>query len=320
MKKLPFDISVTIATVVIIFLAGGAGYYWLDTQLDSQLDELQAVIQKLDAQAENKIAPTEQNKAKAIQKSKLAQDILSRIYPFLSESDPLFDEWRKVRGTKTTPSKGRTPTEWQRRFNFIRQNILHPLAEQNKVRLPKPFYYSFDEFTRVLPPEDKTFDLGIELEEIKELSTVLFKQKIYELTSIRRVLVESKDSSEGGGNGLDARILNGPDDIYQAYPCELQFRCTPSELIGVVNAISSDQMLFIIRFITVKNDKLTVPTETDLETTLASAPEGATKKIFIVVAGEEYINVTMWVDLLLWNGPAPSKITTTNDTPAPATP
>lgn len=351
MKKLPTDILVTIVAVVLILLAGGGGYYWFATQLGTQQEALNTVVKQLNDLAQEKITPSEQNKTKAVQNSKQAEIILSRIYPFLSDSDPLFDSWRVVRGTKTTPTKGLDPLPWQRSFNNIRQDVLQPLVTENKVHLPKPFYYSFDEFIHTVPAADKTFDLGVELEAIKELSTILFTQKIHELTSVRRVLVENKGTANGG-IGLDARILDGPDQLYRVYPLQIQFRCTPAELISVINAIHSDKMLFVVRYVSVVNDKQTVPTQTDLESlvsgpplppgdphaafgqpgmmpppgVLPPSPDGTpatpvSKKIFIVVAGEEYINVTIWVDLLLWNGPQPSnKNATSSEATAPATP
>ncbi len=280
---------------------GGAFWYWAAGELDAARSAREQAATKLTAMDRRAILPVQQNLDALTAKNDEFKALLDAAMPKLTASNKSFSDvvtgWQDGR-----PSAGLSPDAWKRLMNDKRQ-ALDKLAAENRVKLPDNFYYGFSRYRLPNPDAQATPQLGVQLVAIDRLANLLIQSRVESIRGIRRVYFEEPARvgapAPAGEESLSGAIIEDPLKLYSVYPFELTFRCTTPQLARLVNGITAAPELFIIRFIQVENEVTDVKRRSAIEGQLATEVR-QTGKLFVTVAGEEFLNVRMRVDLILW--------------------
>jgi hypothetical protein len=82
-----------------------------------------------------------------------------------------------------------------------------------------------------------------QLRAIEKITSLLIESRADDITQIRRSEVESS----GGTDTLDVPIVNDPQALYQTFPFEFQFHCTPEALRDFLNSLTKSDWFFAVR-------------------------------------------------------------------------
>lgn len=294
------------ALFLVVGALGGAFWYWAGNELDSAQSARQQVATRLGSMDRQPILPVQENLEALKAKTEEFKKLLDEALPKLKASNQSFAEvvtgWKDGR-----PASGLSPDAWKRLMNEKRQ-ALDKLASENRVKLPENFYYGFSRYRLPNPEASATPQLGVQLVAIHSLASLLIQSRVQEIRGIRRVYFEEAGrpgAPPTGDEALAGAILQDPLKLYSVYPFELTFRCNTQALASFLNRLAAAPELFIVRFLQVENEVTEVKRRSAIETQLAGQAQ-QTNKIFVTVAGEEFLNVRLRVDLLLWNEGEPS--------------
>ena len=290
---------------LLLGLAGGYFWYWSVHNLEVKNRAKANLLSKM-VQVEKKgLPPTVAVLSKMKENEKAFQELSQKSLEEVRASVGLFD----TVVLKQEPGKlpqGLSSDVWKKMMNEKR-DFLDKLAANNKLEVPKDFYYGFQKYRISNPEERYTGHLGIQLLGLSELSTILLEAKVRKYNSAKRVFIEEggKVPGQPGASAqitdesLAASVLNGPDNLYQIYPFEVAFRCSTQELRDVINRVNLSPYFFVIRFLNIENEKANVKSKSVIQTEVAAE---ATRKgsLMVPVAGNEYLQVRMRVDMLVW--------------------
>jgi hypothetical protein len=197
------------------------------------------------------------------------------------------------------------PNEFQSR---LRQVVLaiSDKARANQVKLPDNFHLGFDEFTAALPDTVAAPLLGQQLAQAESLVNILIDTRVDSVTVFQRRSLPDQ-------YGIATAAIPAPalarkaaaaattePKLVERRIVDLAFVSSPSVARKVLNQIaSSNQQLYIIRTLHVRNEQEKGPrresTEADASTAaLAPTPSGAIK--FIV--GNEHIELSARIETI----------------------
>ncbi len=318
MKKIPSNIKSLAVLFVVSGLMAGALCYWFGTQIDEKTARIGEIHRQMETLSGGGVLPT-RNNLKGIQANdaKLAE-ILNSVQAPIQKASANF---ASVRGPMADGKETRgllDPDSWKRLFGEKREQ-LRKLAAANKVTLPEDYDFGFKAYRLTSPRADTTLDLGVQLLAIERVNQILFNARIRSLNGIKRVIVEEKraDASAGGlasftqgDEAMPAAVVSGPNDTYKVYPFEFSFTSSTDALTDVVNKLTASDCFFVIRSLTVENEKNSIAKRSEIKA-VASPPaagglpgvqpdeSGAgSNKLVVPVVGQELLNVRMRVDLI----------------------
>lgn len=283
--------------LLIVALLGGGALYWTWSTYSANIEELTSTTSRLNSIARSKTVPTQQNLEIVKANIEDTQAVIDLILPVLKKTDAIFDPIR------TAPGKGLNPNAWQRTLSS-RLDAINKLAEQKSITLGSNFH-NFERFLGSTPSDAHTLQLGVQLLAMDRISHILIESGALSINEISRSPVENEGSSGAAGRRSQSsksgmEVLDGPQNYYRIYPMQVRFECKPPAFRKAFNRIMADEIFFILRFLSVKNEKNNLPMQSELDQ--RTPEEGSeSEKLFFVVAGEERITVTLWLDMLVWN-------------------
>jgi hypothetical protein len=311
MTALPKHLISALIAFAVIGLLGGGAWFWTSTQLDQAVQDRANVMQELSSLSAKGIFPSPAN-------LKTVKDNLTATTTLDASMEPKLAGAAAALAPYIGPDgKGLGPDAWKQLLIEKRED-LKKLAESSKVQVGDDFYFAFKRYRLASPPAGATRELGIQLAGIEALSRILFEARIHALQDIRRVFIEESGPTPGGVGSdevLAASVVEGTGGLYKVYPMEIRFQATPAALKRVLNSLNAHPQFFIIRFITLENQKTAVPRRSEVlsqASSGASAPNdsgdrpSAPGRLLIPVLGQELLNVRMRVDHILWTAPASS--------------
>lgn len=295
MKKVPVYIIVTAVLLVAIVVAGLYGRHWLDGKIAGLREEQSRASLSIAALEKKTYSPTEQNLKLLKDSAAALNELTDNFKEELESRDRVFDAVRVTAEDKS--QRGLDPDAWKKMFGNIRDRLTKEAADA-KVKIPQDYDFSFSAYRLSLPAERLTLPLGIQLLGVEQLGNILIGAKVQGITAIRRVDPDGAAKDLSGGDLFGASILEGPGRLYKLYPFSLSFVCSPAAFNEVVNRINAAEPVFIIRDIVVENEKQTIPSASQVKSTVAGGGADKAPKLVYTVLGQEYIQVNMRVDLL----------------------
>jgi hypothetical protein len=295
--------SMIIAVVLLVLIAGGgaAGWYWVSSQVDDLQSQQSSVAGNIAALEKKTYSPVSANLILLKKSDEELQQLLDGFKEELQRRDKVFDQ---IRATSSDGvQKGLDPDAWKKIFGGARDRLTKDAAEA-KVKLPQDYDFTFSAYRLSLPPDNLTLPLGIQLLGVEKISDILIGSKVQSINAIKRADVESKPGgvSRESTDLFGANILQGPGELYKVYPFSLSFTCSPAVFSDVVNKIEASDLLFVIRDISIENEKQTIPLASQVKAALTNGGGGSSgekvAKLVIPVLGQELIQVNLRVDLL----------------------
>lgn len=204
------------------------------------------------------------------------------------------------------PSGPLAPNEFQSR---LRQAMVASAekANANKVKLPDNFALGFNDFTVALPNNDIAPLLAQELAGAEVLTNILIEARVDSVTAFAR---RSAATSAVGAATTSApgkkptSFPAGESKVIDRNIVDLSFVASPSTARKVLNQIaSSNQQLYIIRILHVRNDKEKgPPREGGAAGTTAggSAADTTTASTFALkfIVGNEHIEASARIEMV----------------------
>lgn len=137
-------------------------------------------------------------------------------------------------------------------------------AQKYGVKVPEKYSFTFESQRQQMQLDQKALTpLAIELNDIRQISTILFNAKIHELVSFKRSGVVS---NEAGSDILVKRVSTNANTGIVIYPYEVGFNCFSRELGAVMSAFGSSKEMLVIKTINIERAD---------ETTTLEAPSTA---------------------------------------------
>ena len=136
-----------------------------------------------------------------------------------------------------------------------------------KTTLPENFFLGFETYRSQLAKPDATGTLLYQMDGIKAALMGLAEARPSALLKVLRVAVPEED----GGN-----FQPGPNDVARFFSCEVTFKGSEQSARDFLNALgATDSHYFIIRTLSIKNDRETPPKVTDAKFEPTEAKEAA---------------------------------------------
>ncbi|MEM9398753.1 MAG: hypothetical protein AAF984_00960 [Verrucomicrobiota bacterium] len=299
MNDLPKNIQIFLVFMVVFTLAGGAGIFFSRKKLsdaNAAKAKMLSQIRRVELQG---LYPNQKNLEDLQANLKEADELNSILIPEVNQTTQPFEK------IGHQADKGMHPDAWKK-FLFEERDRLDSLAKENKVTLGDEYFYGFGRYKLVSPNPKYTLQLGYQLVGALTLSEILFKAQINEIVSLKRTMVEDEKKGDkkkkfavGGSEALNADILEGGKGLYKIYPFEVEFFSTPESLRMALNDIVKSNPLFVIRFISLENEKLNLPLRTEVTNT---SIEEQMAKLYVIISGKERLKVRMRLDMVLWLG------------------
>lgn len=150
-------------------------------------------------------------------------------------------------------------------------NSLTAAAAEQKVRTPADFTFGFSRYDAKFPCRNPPAHgdectklltlLSKQLMVVETLADFLITNKVEEISAIRRTEVEPGETS---ADTLNLPINEDPNALYHTYPFELRFSCDMPALRNILNGLTGEPGLFIVRAIKIEtiaiNKTLDAPT------------------------------------------------------------
>jgi hypothetical protein len=168
-------------------------------------------------------------------------------------------------------------------------------AREANVELPEGFLFGFEEYAAARPPADKVPLLAKQLRVVETLSTMLMRSGVLGIQQFRPL---SPSASPPETNA-----------IYQVLPFELQFTCNTTALQRFLNAVSSSDLLLVVRKVQVEPSPYAVEMPTRrARPTPAGAAHPPTALEGEHVPETDNLSVTVRVDLVEFTEEAALKL------------
>jgi hypothetical protein len=168
-------------------------------------------------------------------------------------------------------------------------------ANETGTKLPAKFYLGFDIYQSTLPKGEAAAPLGRELKAISNAVGLILNGRVDAILDIKRVSLPEE---------VDAKAAAQRKQLVSKYPFEITFVADQGRFRRVLNDIvSSQKQFYIVRSLTVKNEKQTGPSrQGGGPDPAAPNGEGAGKLRFIV--GTEKLTVTAKIEVVDFTPPA----------------
>jgi hypothetical protein len=169
------------------------------------------------------------------------------------------------------------------------------------VKLPENFALGFDEFTAALPGNDLAPLLGQELAQVEALMNILIEARVDSVTALKRTALPPGTAA---ATTPAAKKTAGPSGakVIEHNVVDLTFSASPSAARKVLNQIaSSNQQLYVIRTLHVRNEKEKGPTREQTTASggaaAAATPPPANAALNFIV-GNEHIETSARIEML----------------------
>jgi hypothetical protein len=319
MKNLSrFDLAMIIAFVIVALL-GGAGWWWLSGQLQSEQADASTAAETFDQYSKKEVfLPTKSNVA-TLRKN---IDIMTRQLDPLVQNR-LQSSKNALKGVHSVDTVG-----WKHDLDD-QVAKLNAAAATHGIVVPKNFYYGFSRYLDTNPTEEATAVLKRQQIGIGALASILINAPVKEIIRVRRSAEEDAatgDSPFGQRTSSsatppddilpDQRSVEAPGGVYTAYPFELEFDTDTESLRTVINQIMQSDYVFVIRSVLIQNQRLDSPKVSDLDhmagvtdqpSIIGSSPGAVAQQSAPTIGiqylfGDETLHVRMMVDLIDWHG------------------
>jgi uncharacterized membrane protein len=303
MKGVSRNIIVTVVVLVAVLVGGAAGWYWVASQLGEQQARLDEAAANIDHLKRKTYSPVRANLDALKENSEQLRAVLDDFKGELEARDQVFDAVRRHADGGAQP--GLEPDEWKKMYGGIRDRLTKEAAAA-KVAIPEDYDFAFSAYRLSLPADSLTLPLGVQLLGVERISEILIGAKVRAIPAIQRADIDT-GSGKDGTDPIAARVLNGPNNLYQVYPFSVSFACQPAVLFEVLNRFGDADLLLVIRDLEIENERQTVPQASQVRDSLKSSGEAANQaaKLVIPVLGQELVQVNLRVDLLYLTLKAP---------------
>jgi hypothetical protein len=315
MKGISKSMTVAVVLLVLITIGGAVGWYWVANQIDglqSQQDGVRGDIASLEKKV---YSPVAGNLALLKKSEEELQELLDDFKDELQLRDKVYDTVRVTSAEGV--QKGLDPDAWKKMFGSIRDRLTKEAADA-KVKIPQDYDFTFSAYRLSLPADNLTLPLGVQLLGVEKISDILIGAKVQSVNFIKRTDVGMSRAGSTGKENADlfvASVLEGPGGLYKVYPFNIAFTCSPTAFSKVVDKLESSELLFIIRDISIENEKQAIPLASQVKAATAGGSNSsdnppvvgkAISKLVMPVLGQELIQANMRVDLLYLTLHAPS--------------
>jgi len=173
-------------------------------------------------------------------------------------------------------------------------------AAQTGVKIPDKFYLGFDVYQATPPKGDAAAPLVRELKAIDLVVNTLLNDKVDAVLDVKRPSISEEATAKGGGN------QSSQSKLVSKTPFEVTFIADQNRFRRILNDISSSQkQFFIVRDLTIKNEKEEGPKRGD---ELAAAPgtdnQGGQAPRLQFIVGTEKLMVTAKIEMVDFTTPA----------------
>jgi hypothetical protein len=150
-----------------------------------------------------------------------------------------------------------TPLQFQDRLRRVVDDVTKA-AQQAGIGLPDNFYLGFEQYRGAPPDTAATPGLSAELDAIRDLVNILIKERIENVTAIKRAPLPREVG--GGAPAEAARSIRpgipaaAPPDLVTRNPIEVEFTCLPSAFRESLDKITSAPRLYVIAALRVRNE------------------------------------------------------------------
>ncbi len=262
-----------LASAGFLLCSGGSGYYLYQASEanSTALAELQTVSSNLTKIQGSTPSPDENNLEKLTEQRKEATQALEQLTS-------------EVKGLNLVAADLK-PTDFQKILNEKSQSITK-LAEANSVTIPQNFYFNFTNYTKSVPKESATPQLGRQLHVAELLCKLLIQTVPFELKSFERTELDlekdpsaiskekekeaaaakDKEKSRDKGDKDKAKDKSKPKDppkpIFESSLFRLNFISRPANLREFLNAVASEKSCILVtRKLKVENEKQKGPSK-----------------------------------------------------------
>jgi hypothetical protein len=310
MKNLSrFDITMIIAFVVIGLIGGGVAYYLDAYKLADSLNDVQAANDDFQKYSSKQpYLPTEQTVQVLQKNNQLTQ----------AQLDPLVKKYFLADGNKLPTINNVDTIAWKHQLDDI-VSKLNADAKVHGIKVPKDYYYGFSRYLSQNPSNDDTEVLSKQLLAVEQMVDILIGAPVNAITHVRRTAEENglpNDMATGKvGDYISGHSVDVDGGLYTAYPFEIDFDTTTDPFRKVVRDLMQSPYIFVIRSISVQNEKTISPQISQLDTiagsiSSASVTDSSPGAVASAqpVAGPQYLfggeilHVQARVDLIDWKG------------------
>lgn len=215
------------------------------------------------------------------------------------------DKFKEELKSHTLPAAPLAPNEFQSR---LRQAMVASAekARGNKVKLPDNFALGFNEFTAALPTNELAPLLGQELAQVELLMNLLIEARVDGVTALKRTALPPGTTTAitPPERKPAASPATGPK-VIERNIVDLTFVALPSAARKVLNQIaSSNQQLYIVRTLHVRNEKEKGPVRDQTAASGAAADRAAStaqkpasNAALNFIVGNEHVEVSARIEM-----------------------
>jgi len=140
-------------------------------------------------------------------------------------------------------------------FKAILENSIaemNQLAQRYGVKLPEKYSFTFESQRQQMQLDQKSLTpLAIQLNDVRQISEILFNSKIHELVSFKRAGVASNEIS-GGNDIFSKKISSNAITGVVTYPYEVMFNCFSREMGTVLSALGSSKQMLVVKTVNIE--------------------------------------------------------------------
>jgi len=128
---------------------------------------------------------------------------------------------------------------------------LNAQAQRYGVKLPEKYSFTFESQRQQMQLDQKSLTpLSVQLQDIKQITSILFTSKIHELVTFKRSGVASNEVS--GNDLLIRKISSNAITGVVIYPYEVGFNCFSAELSAILGALASSKEMIVVKTINIE--------------------------------------------------------------------
>jgi len=267
-----------VATTLLLALAGLYFAYSENAAFVEQTDAFTATATSLRQLQDSKPFPDEDNLRAAESEAKLSATILEDLAAEVAKQAPPLQS-------------DLTPRDFQDKLSAAAAEA-EETAAANKAALPEDFYLGFGDYKAQPPPEAAAPMLGQQLETIANVTGLLLKSGIKELTGIERAPLPM----EAGPPKEESESDQAGDPNVRLAPFDVEFVADPSGFRNALSAIITSRPIVLVRLVSVVNSSPAPPIRESAtaEPAIAAPPTAGEGKADIpVVFGREPLKVKL---------------------------
>lgn len=215
------------------------------------------------------------------------------------EAIEVVEDFQKSLAAIAIPAEPLTPEQFQDKLKATKTAVFEAAAQAGTA-LPPKFFLGFDAYEARPPAVEAATPLGRQLKAIEWVLNQLFASHVTELGVDGKDPIKRDPLPEESGKKAEEPVRKGAGasrdpkgkPLVSSHSFEIKMVCKQSGVAGVLNALVKAPQFFVVRAITVKNEKAALP---KAEANVAIDKE---KKSTGFILGEEKVQVTMLIDMV----------------------